>query len=292
MNTNQFQIKPKKFYDPFKSADYSNVNLSQITSESNLYDKYQNYVKNLNFTVDKSLTEYSRFCLSFRLTELETQNLCLKCKINKTTIQGVLSVAVMISLINQSRSTNENKYKVLNGSAINMRYCLDPDVSSEDLMLAVSMLYWYGEFNESDNLWWIARQGTKKVHEMKKNKDGLKFWIKLNNGLETDYEETVVNQSSIGKISFQEDSIKNLKFKNLNFFNTTYNQQFDQNFIAVFAYTFLNRFTITFSNTCSRLNTEWSNNFTKNLEIVLKFMSNELLDDHLTVKYILDKLIN
>lgn len=290
VDANQIQVKSKNFLDPFKSADYSRVNLDQIASESNLFDRYQDYVKNLNLSVEKSLKPFSRFCVSFRLTEQETQNLCLKSKINKTTIQGVLSAAVMLSLINESRDSNESKHRVLNGSAINMRYSFDQEVSNEDLMLAVSMLYWYGEFDDADNLWSIARQGTKKVHEMKKNKDGLKFWIKLNNGLETDYENTVVNQSSIGKISFQEDTIKNIKFKNLNFFNTTYNQHFDQNFIAIFAYTFLNRFTITFSHTCSRLSYEWSSNFSKNIETVLKCMSNELIDDRLSVKYILDKL--
>ncbi|RNA30352.1 alcohol acetyltransferase [Brachionus plicatilis] len=291
IDAKQVQVKSKKFFDPFKSADYSSIDLNQIASESSQLNKYQNYVKNLSLSVEKPLSEFSRFCLSFRLTEHETQHLCLKCKINKTTVQGVLSVAVMLSLINESRSLDETSFRVLNGSAINMRYSLDQEASSEDLMLAVSMLYWYGEFDHGDNLWSIARQGSKKVHEMKKNREGLKFWKKLNSGLETDYEETVVNQSSIGKISFQEDKIKNVKFKNLNFFNTTYNNQFDQNFIAVFAYTFLNRFTITFSHTCSRLSYDWSHNFTKNIEIVLKFMSNEILDDRLTVEYLLGKLI-
>lgn len=98
---------------------------------------------------------------------------------------------------------------------------------------------------------------------------GLKWWVKTNNGIPR--QPYTALESSIGRISFDEEKLKCIKITDLRFNNT----KEPGNLIEIHAFTFADRFTISAGFRYPRFKPEWARNYLDNLVRVLQRFSND-----------------
>lgn len=98
------------------------------------------------------LSEYAQ------LDERTTRSLVSNCKINRTSVQAVLSVANMITLMNETRSTSLSSKEAkscLHSIPIDMRYHFG--LAADDLIKGSAFLVWLQRLDVDQELWEAAR---------------------------------------------------------------------------------------------------------------------------------------
>lgn len=236
--------------------DEFHLNLNTIKSEENVKEEFSQN------------TSYSCY---YQFDEEQTKSLLNNCRANKTTIQGVISLAVTIALINEKidLTTIDSGYvECLNSVPCDMRYYFG--LEYDDLIKGAASLCWMQKV-DNGNLWKMASEATEKMRELKQSNDGLKWWTKINNGIKRhDY---VVVSSSIGVISLNEDNLKNIKINDVRFFGSgpysELNSDDDPRFLVIHAFTFANRLTINSSFSFPSFDTKWGKNYFNNVVAIL-----------------------
>lgn len=173
-----------------------------------------------------------------QLDEITSKLFIDKCKSHKSTIQGALSVAVALSIVNESfdLSNFANPIEIVNYIACNMRY-LD-NLKNDDLVDYIGDLSWYTEIkNSHQSIWDVIENTTRKIHQLKSQNEGLKWLVKVQNSIPI--QPFSVANSSVGRIDLGEAQLKNINVNDLQFFVSTYNKHNNgDNFMIVHAFTF------------------------------------------------------
>lgn len=269
------KVESRIFHDLQKgTVSTGEFDLEKLKNEPKLQDEYHEPLGRYDFTSVSKQSEVfqiNRFYQTFQLDEKQTKCLVENCRANKTTIQGVISLACMISLLNEKENILElpedKKVSILNPITVNLRYAFkDLNLSNEDVLFSFGMALWCQEFCLNDTIWKIAAEATKQAHNLRDTKAALKHWLKCNNSIIPQYGR--VMQSSIGVVSLGEANLRNIKITDLRFFNSTYDQAATDAISILFVHTFLNRLTFGLANTYPKLSSEWAKNFLNNIQVV------------------------
>ena len=276
INANE-NIESRRFVDVHNELKHT-FDIEALKSEPLLIDEFHKHLRFLNLKEESKkdadyLLNLSRNCEFFQLDESKSKELIQNAKKNKSSIQGVLSTAVTLSLMNEiSDFSNLNEpVECLNSIPCNMRYLYE-GLTNEDFFYSVGFLMWKQKVKKEERVWDVAAQTTQSIAKSKADGDGLKWWVKFKHQLPT-FENFSVLCSSVGVLP-KDESLKNIKIEDLRFFNSAYNyanstENFQPNYLQAHAVTFDNRFTFNISYTYPTLSVRWGQNFGKNLYAII-----------------------
>jgi hypothetical protein len=223
---------------------------------------------NLDEIKERALVE-SEFV---QLDEQTTRCLIKNCKTNNCTIQGVLSTALILALINDRKKSLDTRIKAVNSCPCNMRAYLN--ISSENLVCGSAALIWEHEIDPNDSLWDLAAQTTAHIKQKLSESYGFKWWVELVNSIAP--QSFSIMSSSMGLVSLNETSLRNFRINDLRFLGSTYSSSVKSVSVMTHAFTFKDRFTFNCSYTYPSLSKEWAKYFTLNVRKILEFYaSNE-----------------
>jgi len=257
------------FLDIHKNYEHS-FDLNELHKQSritNFLDPVQTKI-NLDETKECALVE-SEFV---QLDEQTTFSLIKNCKTNNCTIQGVLSTALILSLINDRKKSLDTRIKAVNSCPCNMRAYLS--ISRDNLVCGSTALIWEQEIDPKDSLWDLVAQTTAHIKQKLSENYGFKWWVELASSVAP--QSFSIMSSSMGLVSLNETSLRNFKINDLRFLGSAYQSSVKSVSIMTHAFTFKDRFTFNCSYTYPSLSKEWAKCFTLNVRKILEFFaSNE-----------------
>lgn len=217
-----------------------------------------------------------------KLDKDKTRRLLANCKANRVTVQGVLSVANMLALINERMdlhdlNNSDTVIECLNVAIIDMRYIFGKEL--DDVFKAVSSLAWMQrlERDHLDNMWKLANSVSERLKEMKEQREGLKWWAKSMNSVELP--KLFSFCSSIGVVSLGEETLKRIAIEDFRFNLGVTREHFNllnstiENYTNVHAFTFRDKLTLVFGHSFPSLSIAWSKNFFNNILAIIEAYS-------------------
>ncbi|CAF0967401.1 unnamed protein product [Brachionus calyciflorus] len=246
--------------------------LENIPRENIIEEKFKNLSYNFEF---------------FQFDEETSLKIIQNCKLNKCSVQAIFSLASTIALVNEKIDLKSisDKIECLNSIPCDMRYYFGLDL--EDLIKGAASLCWLQQLGKNDNLWSVAEQTTKVIHDMKNSNEGIKWWLKCLNGYNLSKYSHIA--SSLGKISLSEENLRNIKIMDLRFscstpykaINDVFFKNSESRFQMMHVFTYSNRLTFNFCCSYPTFSSEWTKRFFQNVKnIMLSFKQENLfLDD-------------
>lgn len=279
-NQNIDSVKSKPILDLFSDLKHS-YDIESLRKEPVFKCEYHLFMKSLDRheTNEANLNLYRIPYISefFQFDEQQSEKLFRNCKLNSTTVQGVISVANMLALINEKNDLKDsnNPIDCLNVALVDMRYLFGLEI--DDVFKAPSCLTWVETLTNRDvNLWNIAANVSKRLREMRNSNEGLKWWVKALNGVERPLLSSFA--SSIGVIDLGENKLRNIRVNDLRFFLSFPTTPFETNSVAnnhinVHAFTFRGKLTVVFGHTFPSLGINWGKNYARNVFKIIEAFS-------------------
>lgn len=287
LSNSEINVEPRKFEDIHKK--YLNYDLNELKNEPVITENYLPAVKEIR---DENVGDIDSTISGefYQFDEITTKRLVENCRYHKATVQGVLSVATMIALLNTHKYDISKPIKCINAVPCNMRLFIKPKLSNEDCVCGSAALIWPQDLIENDDLWSLAIEATKNIHELRNSNYGMKWWIKLNNMIQM--QPYSIMSSSIGVFEMNEKSLKNVTINDVRIIGGTYNLPKNAAGNMTHVVTILNRLTAVMSFTYPGLCKEWAKQFAKIQSNVLEYYANyntNSSDIPKTLKQILDQ---
>lgn len=169
-------VTSKPFLDIHNNLEHP-YNIDELKLEKPHECQFQLYLNKL----DRHETNHDNlsavktpyYCIFKELDESESRSLFENCKLNATTVQGILSVAKAIWIINEkldlSKATDPIDYE--NMVVMDMRYYFG--LSSEDVFKGASTITWPEVFDLDENLWKLATKTSEIIKKSRNDNQGF-----------------------------------------------------------------------------------------------------------------------
>lgn len=231
----------------------------------------------------------------FQFDATTTKRLTDNCKANGTTVQGALSTAIMLAHLNYKNTLSG---KFINSCPCNMRpYVMASNaVSKDDIICGSAALIWEYDVSPSETMWQAVEKTSGAIKKALEEKYGLKWWIKLENSMPVQAYSCMSSSMGIVSLSSNDDEstpLENLKLNDLRFLGSNYRLPPGIAGTMIHAFTFMNRFTMSFNYTYPSLSNEWAEIFSRNVWTVLEIMASTKSgkgENDICFKDLIDKL--
>lgn len=288
LSGDQPKVESKEFYDIHGNYEHS-FDLNELKTEPVVTEIFES-VKASDSDDNKDLesTSPTVTCISnfFQMDEATTKKLIVECKKYNVTIQSILSTATMLAQLN-NKNLPENPATFFNSCPCCMRPYVAP-LKHDDIVCGSAALIWPYRVNLSDSFWTVAQQTKDSIRDCIANKSAFKWWVKLANSIPT--QPYSIMSSSMGIVSLNDDSFRNLRIKDMRFLGSAYSLNSTACGVMTHAFTFKNRFTMNFSFTFPILSETWGQTFSGNMWRVLELAANGKLDEKTCLKDVIDKM--
>lgn len=276
----------RKFIDLHKSY---NPTFELNTLSSDLIDT-ENILNGvtLNPEAEKSKSVPIISANFFQFDENTTLNLIKNCKNYRTTIQGVVSMAALIALLDSKDYDVSNNVKAYQGVPCNMRQFVNPKLDSDDLVCGSALLTWMQIVDGQKSLWDLANEATKNIHTKRDENEGIRWWLKLKNSIPT--QPYAIMSSSIGVIDINDNYLNRIKFNDIRILGSAYNVSAAWPGCMTHVFTCKSKLTIVFSYTYPALSNEWAARFADVEQKVLRYYADHRYEEDKLLKDFLKEL--
>jgi hypothetical protein len=110
-----------------------------------------------------------------KFDRITTENLIAFGRIHSTTLQGMLSIASMITSIWIRKLRPQFPMWALNWCVSNLRPLAKPPIDPKYCVFATAPLAWEQEVNENTSVWSLAQEASEKLHKHNKENMGWQF---------------------------------------------------------------------------------------------------------------------
>lgn len=182
------------------------------------------------------------------LDEELTARITKKCQKEKAQVHGALSAAMLLTLAEEIREKEDDKFNLSCQSFVDLRSKLQPRVSNQYMALMISSLFSFHEISNKTGFWNLARDVDRQLQTELQRKDFLRYPILLDRVTELalstpeKYTQTT-SVSNVGKVRIRKN-YGSLEIENLYFFM---NVALFTNLIVLGAYNFQKKLNFTFS---------------------------------------------
>lgn len=289
LSDNELKVESRNFEDIHKQYDTSKFDIEALKNE--IVIKSEDFLSAIKPIPDENeKCEPIIFGEFYQFDEQTTANLIQNCRKHNATVQGVISTASLISLLLvEKQDIKENEIiKCINSVPCNMRSLIHPKLSNEDIVCGSAALTWPQDIKGSDDLWELAANATKSIHELRNSDHGYKWWIKIANSCPI--QQYSIMSSSIGLVELNEHLLKNISLNDIRMIGGTYGLAKDSAGNMTHAFTSLNKLTVVMSYTYPPLNKAWAKTFASRQSNILKYFAKPEEIKH-TLKTIVEELL-
>jgi hypothetical protein len=220
-----------------------------------------------------------------KFDRVTTAKLLAHAKARSTTVQGMLSVAALITSVWIRKVRPVFPIWTLNWCATNLRQSAQPPIDSEDCVLASAPLAWEQEVKEDLSIWYLAQDASKQLHQHNSQHMG---WHFLNaKKFDVLIQPPTLMTSSIGKTQLRTEygklQVKDLRIMPAHYDYIPADASSHMNYVSIYD----GQLNLVTTFTYPGLSKQWGKRFHKSIIYILECFAN---DSNLTVSSIIEML--
>ncbi|UJR07312.1 hypothetical protein I4U23_011600 [Adineta vaga] len=220
-----------------------------------------------------------------RFDRATTLKLITSAKARSTTVQGMLSIAALITSIWIRKKRCQLPVWTLNWCATNLRRSAQPPIDSEDCVSASAPLAWEQEVKEESSLWDLARDASKQIHKHNSEHMGWHFLNAKKFGVSIKPSTVMTSSNGTAQLRtmYGKVKVKDLRAMTAHYNSVSIHDASHMNYISIYD----EHVNLVTTFTHPGLSKEWGKRFHHGIICILQYFAN---DTSLTVHSILDIL--